>query len=475
MNTLGFQGSETSSVEVTIYHQGNDPVLLTGEPRAVHFRGGAIGDKEASVIAVNTKKSMGSSSGSFTVTLKPSQLMGRSIPFLEDTIADDDWIDITFFRHGRPFHTLRGIVETVSRSVSVSGQTTTREYTIQGRDHGAVFDRTQVFYDKFSGELPVQVTIGLFDASTALGTPSQLVEKILYGYMAAQADFGRANWVLPRGMPGSQATFAQTLFFANQFQEDFAPRRCIAPQLIDPSGIGIWQLAQEYSDPTFTELFTDLVADAGATPFAPDEESSPGETEMAVIYRDKPFINTVDGTSSPWFALPLVEVPRSHITKSNTSTTTNDRYNAFFVTPSLFQDNVTRGLTGPLWDKDSMKRHGLRMMNVDSRYTADNDPQFVEYLRERVRDWHCLSAYFHSGSLTLGRLYPDIRLGTRVRIPGESLTEQMDYYVESVAHMWRAGSAGRTDLGVTRGWRGGDTDQLRTLERVASLYTQEVR
>jgi hypothetical protein len=110
-------------------------------------------------------------------------------------------------------------------------------------------------------------------------------------------------------------------------------------------------------------------------------------------------------------------------------------------------------------------------MSVESRYYTDQDPLFLaRALRTRVRDWHCLNAYFLSGSAAFGVLVPELRIGQRLRLV-DTPDAQQTYYVEQVSHSWTPERGGRTSASLTRGWVGTDASYLDTLGKVAGRYT----
>ena len=474
-NTPGFRGSETTSVEVTAYHRGDDPIIFFSDAGVRTFKGRTERDPDASITNVSTSKAMGASSGSFTVNLKPSEAMGRVLPDFRDYFIDDDWIDITFLRHGKPYHTMRGLIENIEESESVAGKgATSKAFTLTGRDFGCIFDKTQVWFNKVVNEIAEFVALNIFEGRTAIGDPSELVQKIIYGFMGAQEDKGRANWLLPAEMPGAAATFADSFIFNDLEFTGLPERICASAQLMQPNGEGIWQLAQEYSDSMFTELFCDLSKDGYQ--LTPGLETAPGDTEMMLFFRDKPFPNSLQGTTSPWHNLPILEVSRRDVKERRVARSTKDRFNAFFVSPQVYQEvGLTRDLAAPLWDKEDIRTHGMRPFNVESRFsTKESDLiNLASSQRERVRDWHCLSAYYLSGTIALARLFPDARIGTRLRLLNESEERQEDYYIEQVDHSWSQMTGGRSTLGVTRGWIGGDGSLLSALDTIVGRYSSE--
>jgi hypothetical protein len=83
-----------------------------------------------------------------------------------------------------------------------------------------------------------------------------------------------------------------------------------------------------------------------------------------------------------------------------------------------------------------------------------------------------MNPYLLSGTIALGHGRPDIRVGTRIRIPGEGGDTLLDetYYVEGVNHSWSLGPGIRTTLQVTRGFIGDDNMLLRAITDAGANY-----
>lgn len=479
MRGPGFR-SESSGAEVVLYGHGDDPLLFAATGKR-GFTGRFAHDSDASVISVHTSKSMGAAAGTFTVTVKPSDKMGREHPDLRDVLNDDDWVDITLFHLGAPSHVMRGLVQRVEEAEVASGSgTSTRGYTISGVDFGDIFARTPIYYNQFRAEnvagqedLRLQAHFGL-DAP-----PDELVQKFLYGYIQSASRLGRSNWLLPEGMPGRRETFEATVLF-NSFEFSGIPTRAgIFPQFVDLNGSHIWPLAQEWSDPTFCELWCDLGQSerggAGAWRLKPNQPTTPADTRMAVFFRDRPHPHLEpDGLSaSPWFSLPTADIEPQDINSRLVGKSGHERYNSFVVSPQLLQDltGSRSALTAPLWDLDSVRRHGLLEFPVESRYlvSANDLVSVTSTQRRKLRDWHGINPYLLSGTLKLGHSRPDIRIGMRARVLAGSENAVETYYVEQVTNTWSLGK-GRTDLGVTRGWRGTDASYMQALQTLAERY-----
>lgn len=234
-----------------------------------------------------------------------------------------------------------------------------------------------------------------------------------------------------------------------------------------------WQLAKEWSDPMFCELWADLVPDQ-VSDQVNEAELAIRDSRMVVMFRDRPFPRMDAGPDSPWFSLPLYILPRQQIRELNTGRSGLERYNAFFVSPMILQGTAGSGsidLNAPLWDRNDILEHGLRRFDVTSSYVS-LDPSVPEQLRERVRDWYCLNPYFLNGTFTTGVGRPDIRVGSRLRIPGTFGEEDQEtYYIETVQNNWQFGVGLRTMGSITRGWRGSDKSLLQALTKKVFDYS----
>lgn len=474
----GFQGSETTSAEVVIYRHSGDPILtLSG---AMKPDGRKAIDPNACLVSATTSKTMGAPSGNFTITLKPSQVSDE----IFESVKDDDWVDITFTRHARKWHTMRGIVDEVRRNRAVGGSgATSKGYTITGRDFGKVWERTNIWFNPMTGEdiagsMSAKVFTGVAEV---LGSPTIAVEGFLEGFLKELANVGRNTWDTPTSMPNTtDDNFAQSFVYFDDAFTNFPARTAINKNFMTPTG-NLWSLAKEWSDPLFTELFVDLLP---ADTKYPEQNRVLGvdETAMVVTFRDKPFpllatAYVPDGLHSPWFTLPLFTIPRQMVTNDNIGRSGHERYNAFFVAPQLTQELLESNaidVVQPLWDESDIRRHGLQRFDVTTRYTSEKAdiPAMTSAQREAIRDWYAINPYLLSGTVELGEGMPDIHIGVRARFPGETGPEQDEtYYVEQVSHSWRFGPGLKTTLGLTRGWIGTDNSLLDAMREINLGYS----
>lgn len=485
----GFQGSETSRVQVLHYAQGGDPVIF-GAEGAMEFKGRYRQDSDHSIISVSTSKNL-ESAGQFTIQLKPAKGVTDT---LLDRVVDDDWIDIIFTRHDRTWHTMRGTVDRISRSRAVAGSgATSWVYTITGRDFQKIWEITPIWFNRLAlenveGGWAYQIYSQIPNLG---GSPDNVVQAFLRGWFEKFGAVGRVNWAMPSTIPNTTGTFIGDIAAGWNVAgfSNIPPRKAIDANLMNPTGT-LWTLAKGWSDPAFCELFCDLGKQG--TQLFPDEELDINDSRMSVFFRDRPFpiTSTVkDDTgalpaglqvdlNSAWFQLPLHVVNRQEIQSDDVSRDGSERMNAFFVGPQLVQDLLGAGgmdMTQPLWDPADILRHGLRRYDINSNYKTDGGTLLLLSVVQRyiLRDWYVINPYLLSGTIVLAHGRPDIHVGTRIRIPGEGGDTALDetYYVEGVNHSWSLGPGIRTTLQVTRGFIGTDNSLLQAIKDAVGNYS----
>lgn len=463
-NTPGFQGSQTTGAEVVIYPQGGDPVVFAGS--TVEFSGKSISDPKSSLMSVQTSKPMGGA-GQFSFVVKPS---AKDKELLEQCI-DDDWVDIFLTQHGKSWHVMRGLLEGRRRMKAVANRATSTTYTFTGQDFQKIWEITPIWFDRFSTENLGGAAI-LRVSEVPIGLPPDAVVKaFLEGFLKELGSLGRANWKIPDAMPGCGGL--GFIAAVKQRSTDFmnVPKRiAVAPNFAGASG-NLWALAREWSDPMFHELYTDT-----------EPVSGQKTGNMVVVFRTKPFAVTVGafegvaGKESPWFALPQIVVPRQQIVSHDIGSSGAERFNAFFVGGQIQQQFVRMAgdIARPLWNLDDMLLHGMRRLDFESHYMAeDSDMVGMSTLqRQQICDWYCMNPYFLSGQIGLGIGRPDAHIGTRLLIPdGSDPKKDEQYYIESVSHVWNLRQGQKTSLAVTRGWIGTDDKLLNDLAHIKQGYS----
>lgn len=475
-----WRGSETSGVEAIIYGHGDDPIY-PGRVGPQALRGRTILDEEPAIVGASWSKSMGAPYGSFQLRVKAN----KRTRFLTD-VLDDDWVDLSFLRHDKQYHVCRGLIDTVRESTAIVNGATERVYNINGRDFGKIWEQTAVYFNRFIGEnIGGSALLRTFAAQdeSVFGDVAHTVFAFLRQFLIDIEDTDAGVfWSLPPGIPGipQNAKFTDVVnFLANngghyggKGYTNQPPRVALNAAFLDPSGNNLWNLAQQWSDPSFCELFTELVDQNTFTVPGPGEELRPEDAGMVVIVRDRPFPFGLDPRNdSGWFNLPLHELsPQDIMAGADIGRGGEERFNAFFLKGKAFSEyaNSNVELTAPIVDIQDIQKHGFRRYDATSDYVPSNDTDagweaFIAYQRAQIADWHGLNAYLFNGTLPLARGFPEIRIGTRVRILGETEEQNLTFYVEGVNHTWSLTQGTKTVLTVTRGWRGTDDELVQAI------------
>ena len=480
----GFQGSETSRMEVIFYRHGNDPIVIAPAEQ-LQVIGRRPQDEHASLISASTNKAMGAPSGSFMLQMKPSKV----VESLFEQLVDDDWVDIVIYKHDQPWHVMRGLLDEIRRSKTVAGSGATIEnFTVTGRDFGKIWELTPVWFSPYANDfVTAAVSNAVLKAMPEfLGNPAEVVEIFFKRFMEEVATMAGPNWDPPPGIPNMETgSFLNSVVFENaQDFRNVPPRAAFNPTQINPNGT-LWALAQQYSDPEFTEMWVDLLPEGNpmSGKIASGEPLAPKDVRMTVVLRDKPFpvvdpLLDTEGFTDSWNSLPTLTVPRQQILTSDLGRSGLERFNAYFVTTLLHQEQMSGNapyMMAPLLDTGDIKRHGIRRMDVQSQQrptqAALEYTQYAEIQRRLLRDWYCLNPYMLNGSLNLAAARPDFKIGTRARVPAtvdEGYEES--YYVEQVGHSWSFGSSVKTNLGVTRGWQGDDDSYRKALKLLSDRF-----
>jgi len=475
-NRPGFQGSETSGAKVVFYPQKGDPIVVNSAQ--VSFDGRSNRDKKPSLLGVNTNKAMGAASGTWDITLKEGKHSVGDSFF--NKITDDDWVDISFTRHGREWHTMRGLVDTVRRVRNVSGTgATSTIFSVVGRDFGKIWEVTPIWFNPYSdNHLKGAASTQVFGIPEIIGSPLIGVQGFLLKFYKLLQGEGTLVWRILKGMPNTKEDFIQSITFPEDlYSEDF-PIKGINQNFLMPGGM-LWQLAKEWSDPTFNELFVDIVPINGTQTLARGLPVT--DTEMRVTLRNRPFPTAWAGRNSDYFneqKIPLNLVHREQLVNDDIGRGGLERYNLFEAVPLMQQElqkELGAVLVMPLLHLGDISRHGIRRFDASTKYISTDGRDLVlgSRRRERVRDWYCLNQYLLSGTLNLAIGRPDIRIGSRIRIPGkQGPAADETYYVETVGHSWQFGGSTKSTFGVTRGWIGTDAEYLTALNDMAIEYTE---
>lgn len=467
---VGFQGSETSRIEATIYtHRGTTFVYDT---RVVGGRG------FSGIVEMQYDHAFGSASAAFSLVIKSSE-------DLIYELEDDDWVDVVARRHDQTFHLARAVISGISRSTRVINDATVRVFVLQCRSFGVIFERTPLWFDRVTRNNwgPAAASrIWNEHHDFANGTPAVLTSTLLAGFLQPANNQGAGYWRLPDGLPNARGSFIENIQFNTSGYSNVPSRGgAQTPLSMTYDSSSVWALANEWADLPLCEFYTDLVP--AYDMFNGAAASDPTTTRMAVIFRDRPFPNTVRDTqlsAAPYFSkIPLYTVPIQQVSELGVSRSGASRVNTFFFAPMLLQ-RLARGyidMQVPLSNTADVALHGMRRMDAVSRYLADGSTDVYVTMargyRQILRDIHCLNHRYLSGRITLTLGRPDIRIGGRLRIQRDADEDAETYYVEGVSHRWSFETGLRTSCTVTRGWRGTDASLVEALNDTIAQYTTQ--
>ena len=484
---------------------------------------------------------------------------GPTAHLLTETLQPNLWIDISISQHGTSKntknHIMRGRIQSLSIETSAGGslnKSSATVFKLRAMSFGHILSQTQVYYDivsegeKLANAYPrITITPGNnFSVEDTLRT-------LLVGFLKeGDEGTGRPCWKLPESLPNNRSNLsagrsstADGPYFIDALTylpdndtraiKNYPKRvNSTALSFLSPvrGGETLWSVLQRYNDNPVTDLYTDLVDATTGQYLAEGQDTSPENTAMAVIVRDKPFYTETtpsgDIEDSAWSNekespesgyLPVYHITFNDIVERRVVRSDEARYNAFFVAPIFLQ-----GLTGtlldlqsPLWDLEDIQHNGLRAMRYVTPYIPrihDGEQSYREAIsiyRRRLRDFMCLSADYYSGTITIAGGRPDIRVGGKLvlsetiggllggksRLEGrrsysrslEQLsfrdTDSTDpenrsyvgeyeerYYIESVAHSWNLLGGMQTNLTVSRGLPGEDYGRVLKLQKKIRSY-----
>ncbi len=481
--TPGYQGTETSGIRVTLYPHGDDPIYSSlGIPQG---KGPYVLDGKANeisqspgIVGMVYEEVMGEPGASFQIRYKdPDGEFSRTF------IQDDDWVDLELNRFGESHLALRGIIDGPPvEDTSISGETTVRSYVLSGRSFSSIWDKTPVYVNATMGELAQLNAAQALGAASAFGTarPSQVVEAMLKHFLTELQDQTLGTtWKLPPGIPSmpSDSYFVEQFKYLARDSADLPDRFALLPNFYpDFSGNTLWDLAQHWSDPQFNELRPILVDSAGNEP-GPEDTLSIEDAVMAIELRKRPF--PYESDLDTWFEVPTLVISPQDLSGRRISKNGATRLNNFTIRVKPFpeQGNILQEALTSEVDTLSIKKHGLRRMDIPTSYAAQgesaNTAGVLDEYRKQARDWFALSPYLYAGELDFARGWPNLRVGQRIQLlspRGEDGT--ITFYVEGVRHAWDLKRGLRTSATVTRGWEGTDRSLRQAVQVLRSQFTR---
>jgi len=432
-------------------------------------------------------------------------------------LPDDTWVIVQFLapdaeggatggKPPRETRTLIGLVESTTRvrSAGVNGAATVM-FDVTGWDWAALVTRVEALslpVAPFNGALNVgSLYNAAFGISGLKGRSPGIIVELLWQYFLRGATHrvydpfleipnslplptvDKAAGVLSRNPRGRQ--FSDIVALEMDDLDGYMPEGNYLGS-INQSGQRLGEILQRFGNPEMNELIFDLDDWAPTKGGQRDDGvievigSRRGQDVPVFKLRERPFPARDEITadrdawkrpSSRWRHLPTHDVDARDLTSDELTRSGAERCNFFLATwagsmgvdrysaalAALKEGGGTLGMSSvPAVDIPSIGRYGFRKLEVESRY-VDASTRGILTLRtwtHLLRDWYGRNHDFLSGSLRIGYLRPEVRIGQRVRVKypegGYVLA-----YVEGVEHTWRVGAGGAregsTAITVTRG------------------------
>lgn len=435
------------------------------------------GDGATSLVGLDYGDDLGQGSAEVTIMVKPYKTTDvpagtRGVPWV-DLVHEGDWFGIDVVKNGRVVGLTFGRIDTVQVQMSADGNgAPVGTILLQGRSASSILQDTPIYFNPHDPTTDNVLGINMQAILDQVeGTPAQLCTNMVRGLMGG----GGVDPILgghtevPVGITGS--TLGQRWVDSVDFTtcvNDELRGTAFAVTALSPEGApSVWDFVSNWRNTPLNELFFDVDPTAGYP------------KRLCLILRERPFVNTADGDQSPWNELVTWYVDVSTLASVDLSRGAN-RVNhvtlAGDLAASLPTDNLA--LYPPVANIKSIRRYGLHKLDESTNYQDERGPSaFVTESRDwlsLIVSWNALNHEYWQGSLTLGELRPEIRVGQRLALVGGPVggylgleaggsakgpdqdpdAGSLTFYVEAVRHTSRAGQhpTARTTLTVSRGY-----------------------
>ena len=192
-----FKPGETqfnTGLQATVYRHGRDPLPLVGSQTLARRHGGPV-----ALVRGSQQKSLATAAGTFSLGVKEGGLD------IQREIKGGDWVVLSWRRNGQKLAGMLGVIDGVHRARVSKEGVTVEDWTITGRDHGRIFDITEVWFDDYTnyetnagGKI-----LGQRMEYNPAGHPDQIVSNIARAWLGA-GDSPRGivggSWRWPRGL-----------------------------------------------------------------------------------------------------------------------------------------------------------------------------------------------------------------------------------------------------------------------------------
>lgn len=496
-----FRGTKRAVPEITIYRHAGKPIDVT--PYVEAFQSSDTIDASPGFWSIKLKRRL--SVGLEPLSARNAASFAGSIDW-RDEVRDNDWLIASFSvpgKDGAPKSTrvVIGLVDTVERerSADFNGAQDV-EWTISGQGWA------KAIYDTEAIHLP-QVSNGPFDIARDIpavrGAINKALEKLMkqapgavvslifefmlrLGEHRGPVPYMEVPASLPLPVvgrnplaPGQARQIGDVISIEDVDQALdglLVPSDLIAS--MEANGARLHDMMRRFTNEPYNEFFFDLA------PYTTQSEGAGGVLQAvghktlvpAVVLRERPFPvheGVVTGRpawrtpSQRWADLPTHEIHERDLIVESLSRSGQERFNFFVALWShgygLDRASLTYGLmdgakltSAPAIDMPSVRRHGFRKLEIESMYLQDGAESVIVARRwtHMLRDWFGMNHLFLAGTVRVGFMLPEARVGHRLRIRRDDGGYVLAY-IEGVDHSWTKGATGttesRTTFTLTRG------------------------
>jgi hypothetical protein len=473
----GFKGFESSGkivsphlrVNLSFFPQDRDPIF--DRKNRTYFVSADPQKSLATLVDFSWSKQIGQPSAQWTATIKETSPKEMNIG--GGDLMDGDWVLIEVVRNGVVFPLGLGVVDSIRINKRSSQGATVKTFSVAGRDHGALFE-VQTAWSNLHIQSVGQLVKGFWTEAvkgSVGGKPSVMFETLINATFQSGVAGTRnqSGWALPTQIFSllGYDNFAEALSIKND-----SPTRGMyfnELQLWTQVGQTLWGLFQEWCNPLLNEYFVDF------------DNISSGDEEMEAVIRERPFINSTDMFDSPWFKLKRHTLPHWLIETYDVGRGGHDRFNIFEIVATYGLDNTSEqsALISPMFNAESISTHGIRPFQQETKYiSSGGQGDWIEEVKGWMAllvDWYGPNPYFLNGSVGIGTMFPEIKIGQRLRIDVGEERSSETYYVEGLTHQWRfgpTGARGQSTFNVTRGIIGDDGDAVQMIRDVSNKFTE---
>ncbi|OHD21912.1 MAG: hypothetical protein A2Y38_21700 [Spirochaetes bacterium GWB1_59_5] len=408
----------------------------------------------SSLVGFETSKTIGLPSGSWSVSLKPDVTQGRMRgKAWTDLIEQGDWVAIDVIKNGVPIGVITGVVDAIGCGISAGAEGAGDvNVTIRGRDCGAILEDTPIYFNPWderhnnSVVTMMKVTEGEFGQD-----PAKLIVNLIRGFLGSDAMYG-GMIRLPPGVTTVGPLWIDlvdtSVFVQKQLRGGiFEP----AQMLNTDNSSSLWAYFNQWRNPLMNEMFVDT------------NHATSSDRRAYLVFRERPFVNRSDAKHSTWFRLATHEIaPDTIVDLSLTKGLNRTNHVIVMNGDRSWLASAAYLKFRPAYDEKSINRYGLRRVEETTEYFSVDPTQSNTApadWTDLVLSWNALNHRMWQGTISLGEMRPEIRVGHRVKIPTppanyHGLPHDLTLYVESVSHSYTEGETpgASTTIQVSRGY-----------------------